>query len=94
MYPNALVTLGLILSDVRMDLALASSVNRSLFESPRKEPEELERLMLSMQVTATNGMTDLQNLYRHRRNPLVLAPEQEEYFHAGSTFKLQSSMLS
>ena len=29
MFPNALVTLGLISSDVRMDLALAMSVNRS-----------------------------------------------------------------
>ena len=29
MYPNALVILGLISSDVRMDSALAMSVNRS-----------------------------------------------------------------
>ena len=30
MYPNALISLGLISSDVRMDSALAMSVNRSL----------------------------------------------------------------
>ena len=47
-----------------------------------------------MRVTAINGMTDLQNLYRHLRNPLVLVPEQEEYFHAGSAFKLSFEVLN
>ena len=75
MYPNAVVTLDLISSDVRMDSGIVMSVNRSrvvimrtsmgvFFSSELMEEARGTRMVVNTRLQLYIGMTSLQILYR------------------------------